>query len=306
MTLCKKNGLIYKKTDEPKSRVIFGFLMPNKRTLLFLIIFVITVIFTVFRENEAHSRATEFLRVVTYNIGTFDGKRLKPEKISSTVSKHGGPDLLLLQEVPEMKFAIELADRLGLPFYLFDNYEAGGKNGLAIISRYPLARPEVIRFGYAAFMAEMTVAEKRFVVSSVHLESLKNIPTKKNEYSLSQNKALSLAMAEWFQNTPRSLAVDTLIKKLKKRACKYVIIGGDFNTFPYSTAIRKMNRIYDDALLQSDDYLRGTYKKLALPVQPRIDFIFHSRNIQSKGGAVIKEGDGDHFPVRAILLLLSD
>ena len=87
---------------------------------------------------------------------------------------------------------------------------------------------------------------------------------------------------------------------------KYAIIGGDFNTFPFSTAIRKMDRRYDDALLESKDYFSGTYKKLALPVQPRIDFIFHSRNIECREGAVIKEGDGDHFPVRATLFLRTD
>lgn len=279
----------------------------NRFVILFLLIFIMAIASAVFRKDDVNSTATEFLTVITYNIGTLDGRRLKPEKIIATVSKNGGPDLLLLQEVPDMKFAIDLAEGLKLPFYLFGAYKATGKRGLSIISRYRLDRPEVIKFnGYAAFMAEMNVAGKRFLVSSVHLERIKKIPTKKDQYSLSQNKALSLAMAEWFQHTPRSLAVNTLIKKLNKRGCKYVIIGGDFNTFPYSTAIRKMNRLYDDALLQSDDYLRGTYKKLALPVQPRIDFIFHSRNIQCQEGAVIKEGDGDHFPVRATLFLLSD
>jgi endonuclease/exonuclease/phosphatase family metal-dependent hydrolase len=273
----------------------------NKSIILFLLIFVLAVVLTAFRKDKVNSTTTGLLTVITYNIGTFDGRRIRPEKIVATIRKNVAPDLLLLQEVPDVNFAIELAERFRLPFYLFGTYGAG-KRGLAIISRYPLAGPEVIRFnGYAAFVVEMTVAGNCFLVSSVHLERVKKIPKKKGKFALSRNKAFALGMAEWFQNNPRSLAVDTLMKRLDKRACKYVIIGGDFNTFPFSTAIRKMGRKYDDALLKSKDYLSGTYKKLALPVQLRIDFIFHSRNIKCMEGSVIKKSDGDHFPVRATL-----
>ena len=278
----------------------------DKSIILFLFIFVLADVFAAFRKDEVNSTTTDLLTVITYNIGSFDGRRIEPEKIVSTVRKSVTPDLLLLQEVPDLKFAIELAERFRLPFYLFGPYGAG-KRGLAIISRYPLARPEIISLnGYAAFIVEMTVTGNRFLVSSVHLERVKKIPKKKDKFKLSRNKAFALGMAEWLQNNPRSLAVDTLMERLDKRACKYVIIGGDFNTFPFSTAIRKMDRIYDDALLKSEDYLSGTYKKLALPVQLRIDFIFHSRNIQCMEGAVIKESAGDHFPVRAALFLRPD
>ncbi|MDM8542156.1 endonuclease/exonuclease/phosphatase family protein [Desulfococcaceae bacterium HSG9] len=254
-----------------------------------------------------NSTTTDLLTVITYNIGTIDGRLLKPEKIVATIGKNVTPDLLLLQEVPNVKFAIELAESLKMPFYLFSTYSDAGMNGLAILSRYPLAWPEIIRLNRrAAFVVEMTVGDNHFLVSSVHLERVKKIPKQKDKFALSRNKAFALSMTEWFQNTPRSLAVDTLLERLDKRACKYVIIGGDFNTFPFSTAIRKMDRVYDDALLNSKDYLSGTYKKLALPVQPRIDFIFHSRNIWCLEGAVVKEGDGDHFPVMATLLLLPD
>ncbi len=88
----------------------------NKSIKLFLLAFVLAVVFTVFRKGEVNSTTTDLLTVITYNIGTIDGRRLRPEKIVATIRKNATPDLLLLQEVPNEKFAIKLAESFGLPF----------------------------------------------------------------------------------------------------------------------------------------------------------------------------------------------
>ena len=61
-----------------------------------------------------------------------------------------------------------------------------------------------------------------------------------------------------------------------------------------------MGEIFDDALWPSLSYLTGSYNKLSLPIKPRIDFIFHSPEIQCQEASVIKESAGDHYPVRAL------
>ena len=65
---------------------------------------------------------------------------------------------------------------------------------------------------------------------------------------------------------------------------------GDFNTVPFSTAIRAMGRLYDDALRFTADYFTGTYTMVAFPVKPRIDYLFHSAGIEVLAASVLREG----------------
>ena len=53
-----------------------------------------------------------------------------------------------------------------------------------------------------------------------------------------------------------------------------VILGGDFNTFPGSRAIRVMDRHFQDALWPGLDYLTGTYFKIDFPLRPRYRLYF--------------------------------
>ena len=99
----------------------------------------------------------------------------------------------------------------------------------------------------------------------------------------------------------RSRSVDELLAWVSTRPHKDVIIGGDFNTVPFSKSIRAMGKVYKDAMQSSTDYLTGTYKKSSLPVEPRIDFIFHSGNIRCREASVARDSAGDHYPVRAVL-----
>ena len=214
------------------------------------------------------------------------------------------PDLLLLQEVPGEKLAVKLAENLGLANHLYSSYKPGGKGnyGMAIMSRYPLMKPEMLHLhGYATFTAEMVVEGESYRIGSVHLERIK--PIRINEYSaeLSWKEALRLLKTEIVEDTPRSRGIDELLSWLSSRESEHVIIGGDFNTVPFSKAIRKMGKIYDDALWPSVDYLTGSYNKLSLPIKPRIDYIFHSTGLKRITASVIKESAGDHYPVRAVL-----
>ena len=243
------------------------------------------------------------LTVMTYNVGTLNGERIGFDKIGEVIRKIGTPDLLLLQEVPGEKLAVKLAENLGLANYLYSSYKPGGKGnyGMTIMSRYPLINPEMLHFHrYASFMAKMVVEGKSYRIGSVHLERIK--PIRINEYSaeLSWKDALNLLKTEIFKDTSRSIAVDSLLSWMSSREFQHVIIGGDFNTVPFSKAIRKMGKKYKDALWPSVDYLTGSYNKLSLPIKPRIDYIFHSPDLKCDTASVIKESAGDHYPVRAV------
>jgi endonuclease/exonuclease/phosphatase (EEP) superfamily protein YafD len=79
-----------------------------------------------------------------------------------------------------------------------------------------------------------------------------------------------------------------------------VIVGGDFNTVPYSKAIRRMGTVFEDALWHTPDYLTGSYIKSTLPVDPRLDFLFYSKDLECLGASVVRRSAGDHYPVRAV------
>jgi len=83
------------------------------------------------------------------------------------------------------------------------------------------------------------------------------------------------------------------------------IIAGDFNTFPFSKVDRYLSRQFDDALSQYPwGYLTGTYWALpGVPVNPRIDFIYHSPELRVAEAQVIQRKVSDHFPILAIFSL---
>jgi len=276
--------------------------MCRSKITVFLILTILTFGFVMFKEVRGNVPAKS-LTVMTYNVGTLNGDRIEFEKIGEVIRKIGTPDLLLLQEVPGEKLAVKLAENLGLANYLYSSYKPGGKGnyGMAIISRFPLMNPEMLHVHrYATFTAEMFVEGKSYRIGSVHLERIK--PIRINEYSaeLSWKGALGLLKNEIFKDTSRSTAVDSLLSWMGSREAEHVIIGGDFNTVPFSKTIRKMGEIYDDALWPSVDYLTGSYNKLSLPIKPRIDYIFHSPGLKRITASVIKESAGDHYPVRAV------
>jgi endonuclease/exonuclease/phosphatase family metal-dependent hydrolase len=59
----------------------------------------------------------------------------------------------------------------------------------------------------------------------------------------------------------------------------------------------------NDRVPVSRDYFKGTYTKLDFPIAPRIDFLFVSAALGRKNARVIPKSPGDHFPVRADILI---
>ena len=239
------------------------------------------------------------------NIGTLNGERIGLDKIVETVKRKALPDLLLLQEVHGEKEAIDLAKKLGFKHYLYSIYSyKSGENGLAMMSRYALCKSGIIYLNkYAALSAEILINGRSVLVCSVHLERIRPIEIKNNMVDLPWKTALQLLLPELTQDTPRSRAVDKLLPWLAARQSGYIIVGGDFNTVPFSKCIRKMEKVFDDVLWPSLDYLTGSYRKISLPIKPRIDYIFHSPDLKCNTASVIKESSGDHCPVLAVFEL---
>ena len=253
-------------------------------------------------QNEGNYQA-DSLKVWTYNIDSIN-ERNQLQNIAEVVGNGGFPDVLLLQEVHGEFAASFLAENLGMLHFRYSGY-SGGKSGLAILSKRPLENVNTHYFseshtGYGALAAEIKIKDQRLLLCSLHLD---RIPRVRGKGQVSNIKALRLFKKEIFNDTVRTRSVEELLDWFSGFNIDYIIVGGDFNTFPLSKPIRKMTEKFSDALWPTTCYFTGTYTDLDYPFKPRIDFLFHSPAIKRYRADVIKKGPSDHYPVTAIFEL---
>ena len=237
--------------------------------------------------------------VMTYNIWDLGDRRPAVKDVAAVIRDAGVPDVLLLQEVRGEEMAVLLSKSLGLPYHLYCPAR-GQSYGLSILSRYPLTENGFLYFkssktGRGALRATVVVGGLKLRVCSVHLDRIDPIYVDQQGAHLTWNEALSLLTHETTDETVRSRSV---VELLEWGGSERVIIGGDFNTVFCSKAVRQMETVFVDALAGSQDYLTGTYIKSGLPVAPRLDFLFYSKDLACLKARVVRESAGDHYPVR--------
>lgn len=240
--------------------------------------------------------------VMTYNIWDLGGKRPELKDVEKVIRDAGVPDVLLLQEVRGEEMAVLLSKSLGLPYHLY--CPARGRSyGVSILSRYPLTESGLLYFkssktGRGALRATVVVNGLKLQVCSVHLDRVGSVQVDKRGVHLSWDDALLLLAHETTHETVRSRCVAELLEWV---GSERVVIGGDFNTVFCSKAVRRMETVFVDALAGSQDYLSGTYIKSGLPVAPRLDFLFYSKDLACLKARVVRESAGDHYPVKGLI-----
>ena len=242
--------------------------------------------------------------VMTYNIWDLNGKRPAVDDVVGVIRSEGIPDLILLQEVRGEAMALKISEALGLSHHLYHQFK-GKTYGTAIISRVPLTDAGFLNFkaggtGRGALMAHIVVNGRKVRVCSAHLDRIESVRVEKEGVEISWGGALNMLTREITEETVRSRSVDQLMEWVGSGNPGGIIIGGDFNTVLYSKAIRKMGTVFEDALWNSPDYFTGTYIKSTLPVDPRLDFLFYSKDFECLGASVVRRSAGDHYPVRAV------
>ncbi len=249
------------------------------------------------------------ISVMTYNVGdrAKDPEQLPgAEQLAGLIRRIGVPDILLVQETPWKIKIGDLAELLGFADYVSARSKSfSSRNNSAIFSKYPLSRPHTIPFESnptraMAVCAEVFIANKRVLLCSVHLSTLRFEMYRRIKGGEDKiPSVLRIVRNETFRETAHSRSVKKLLPWIESRKADAVIIGGDFNTFFFSKSIRAMSRQFNDALWPSFDYFRGTTSLFPFPIKPRIDFLFYSGNIDSQQALIIRQSLGDHFPIRA-------
>ncbi len=260
------------------------------------------------------------LEVITCNIGDLGGYQiLTREKVVDFFKLCGIPDILLLQEVRNENEAEYFSNKLGLKYFVFFN-DFQKKHGMAILSGLPLLNPDRIyfktsKYGYGAVSADVMVGDglkgtrnmkatgTKIQVVNVHLDRFNQITMKNKKIEVNLRSVLWFAKSEILGDSVRSQSAEELIQWLGEKKADNVILGGDFNSVPFSKAIRIIGSRFDDALWPSLKYLTGTYKRLNFPVAPRIDYLFLSSNLHCRQASVLPISPGDHFPVKAVIVI---
>ncbi|MEE8429753.1 MAG: endonuclease/exonuclease/phosphatase family protein [Candidatus Desulfatibia sp.] len=282
----------------------------GRRTIVFGVVILLLLGSVVMAFHQTGGQVVSNpLEVMTYNIGDLNGHQPLLKDVAEIIKSHGIPDILLVQEIAGKKAVSRLSRMLGLPHFTYSNYK-GKKHGLAILSRIPITEPQTLYFkasnkGYGILSGGILIDGHNVTIYSVHLDRIDPIKIKAQKIDIGWETALRFLKTELLEETVRSKSVAELIAWLSESKSNNVIIGGDFNTVPFSKAIRKMNQAFDDALWPSWNYLTTSYQKFPLPIAPRIDYLFHSPDLKCSNAAIIKAGPGDHYPVKAAFSILS-
>jgi len=250
------------------------------------------------------------IHIVSYNMGTRgDDIPNQDDVVRSLAAIEEHADVLLAQEIPWNVKPKPLAEALGYDHYVF-GFDFKPQSMRGIFSDTPLRDPFVIPLLNSAtsdtqdsgvLCAVTTVREKDLLLCSVHLETIRE--DMRHDESLSDlGVVFKYLKREFFEDNIRSRSVDQLLTSLKERNFERVIIGGDFNTVPLSKAIRAMNAEFEDAFWPSTAFFKGSYLDSPFPLNPRIDYIFHSPDMSARDGRVHDVTTGDHVPVSAVIM----
>ena len=262
-----------------------------------------------FALNRQGNETNRDLSIMTCNIGDImDGKPLGSDKVAEYLQSCGVPDVLLLQEVRGKKEAEYFSRQLNRPYFVFLSDARADHIGIAILSGLPLLNHDRLYFkssrrGAGAIAAEVEINGARLLLVNVHLDRVTFVTLGNDVVPITPDLILQFIKKEIWGESVRSQSVGELMEWLDGKNPGHVVLGGDFNTIPFSRTMRLLKPRFDDVLWPSLDYFTGTYKKLDFPISPRIDFLFVSPSLEHRNAGVIPLSPGDHFPVRADIVL---
>lgn len=241
------------------------------------------------------------VKIATYNVAMFgrETSGFKSQDILAEM-KRQNIDILCMQEYLDAS-----GDKLNSDSYKsYFTSMATGRSDMVIYSRFPIERQEIIDFGTtnnSAMWADINVNGHFIRVFNVHLETTGFNGTMhhaaKQEMS-GQHIEENALIRTIYGNYTRGMAVRarqaSLVANEIKNSEYPVIVCGDFNDVPYSYVYNTMLGDLTDGFKECGKGYMYTYSgKKAF----RIDYIFHSEELEGESYYTEDITYSDHYPV---------
>lgn len=272
--------------------------------------------------SEKKQPSEKKLRIFTYNVQVFnllganefgESQQLMLQKI-----KAEDPDVICFQEfyVNQGKgLHISAIDKIlsDYPYrHIYWISESSvAKYGLVIYSKYPIIKKRSIGFqdSYnASIYSDIKFKEDTLRLFNNHLQSIK---FNRDDYQFISNQSK-------FNQKEKLKAVQDISNRLKRAFIKRsnqanllsekieespypVIVCGDFNDTPVSYTYRKIKGELEDTFVNAGIGFANTY--VGKFPSYRIDFVLHSKEMETKSFHVPYIEHSDHYPVTAEVVL---
>ena len=242
------------------------------------------------------------LKIATYNVEAF-GREIsgfKAEDILAEMKKQG-VDIFCIQEYNENS-----GNKVNSEFYkTYFPYMAMGRNDMVVYSRYPLGTPQIIDFGNtnnSGMWVDVNVNGRKMRIFNVHLETtgfnrtLRHIAKQEAKGNGVEDNAIIRAV---YGNYTRGMAIraqqaDQVAREIKDSEIP-VIVCGDFNDVPYSYVYKTMLGDLVDGFKECGKGFMSTMRGRKFKV--RIDYIFHSKELEGETYYREEMNYSDHYPV---------
>ena len=309
----------------------------KKKTYMLLSIITIASGWTVFQYSiglhilppENTLNADQKVKVMSYNVRNFDLYNWSENKNARNnmmqLVKDENADIICFQEFytedsGDFHNIKLLVNELGYTHHYFEKtFTLRQKDhwGLAIFSRFPIAKKEKITFENAKnnlfIYTDIEVAENKILrVFNAHLQSIflgkkdlayvKSLTETKSKTDkdkpatdhLESSKSIIIKLRDAY--IKRSIQAQKLAESIVDSPYD-VVVCGDFNDTPTSYTYRVVKKQVCDAFLENGFGLGGTYGGLKPLLPFRIDYILHSPTLKSHDFNVIQKEYSDHYPV---------
>jgi endonuclease/exonuclease/phosphatase family metal-dependent hydrolase len=249
-----------------------------------------------------HPQGKTTFRLLSWNVhGFHDSQGGKSMNLILDGLSYQDADVLVFQEFPVSHGGSRTQDalkELGYPHAALFAYDHSVTDayamGLAIYSRHRILRFREVPLrpvseGRILAIAELEIDGRMVRVGGVHMPN--------SDIHLNGKRAMVLN--ELTGENLRTLQVESLLETCEPWREDPLVLAGDFNTFPFSSAWRLMRSQYLDAF-PIREWSRGTFN-IRENLDVKIDHIFHSKKVRSLSAHVLNLSGSDHRPVVAEL-----
>jgi endonuclease/exonuclease/phosphatase family metal-dependent hydrolase len=263
-----------------------------------------------------------FISVLSYNVRTFNKYQWSENENSREeifqLINNANTDILCIQEFysvnrigqRERDIKRKLEDYPQYTIYYSMKSSPGAGVGIATFSKYPIVKTSRIPFDNTmnlAIYTDIKIKTDTIRVFNIHLQSIKfrqsnysfidTLSLKYSDKRVEEVKDISHRLKDAFVMRAEQ---SKIIQNYISDSPYPVIVSGDFNDTPLSYSYNRIQKDLIDSFRESGRGLGNTYAG-DLP-SFRIDFILHSKELESYEFRRVKSKFSDHFPIWTSLI----